>query len=430
MKSYILKGDIAFNETSKIMTCIENGYLVCEDGICKGAFSKIPEKYKELPVTDYSGNLIIPGMTDLHVHAPQYTFRGIGMDLELLDWLNTHTFPEEAHYSDLAYAKKAYAYFTEDLKRCFTTRAVIFATIHNEATLELMDQLEETGLITYVGRVNMDRNGGVNLQEANAEESLAGTKEWLQAALTKYKRTMSILTPRFIPSCSDELMKGLGRLAAEKKLRVQSHLSENPSEIAWVKELVPASDCYANAYELFDTMGTPEMPTIMAHCVYSDEREMDIMKSHGAYVAHCANSNLNLSSGIAPIRKFMDAGMNVGIGTDVAAGSSMNMLEAILNSIQVSKMYFRLVDNSVKALTFEEAFYLATEGGGSYFGKVGSFKDGYEFDAVVIDDSCMHSMRKFSPRERVERMCYNDADAYIMHKYVQGEMIFDRAVHM
>ena len=425
--SFILRGGIAFSEGSKSIVTYSKGYVVCVDGICKGAFSQLPDKYKDLPVYDYGDKLIIPGMTDLHVHAPQYTFRGIGMDEELLEWLSKYTFPEEAKYSDLAYARKAYEYFSEDLRRCFTTRAVVFATLHNEATIELMDQLEKTGMITYVGKVNMDRNGGAHLEEEDAAASLKATAEWLEAIQGRYKNTTPILTPRFIPSCSDDLMRGLGKMSAERGLRIQSHLSENQSEVAWVKELVPESTSYANAYEIFDTMGTAELPTIMAHCVYSGEEEMAILKNHGAYIAHCADSNMNLTSGIAPIRKFIDAGINVGLGTDVAAGSSMNMIKTMLISLQASKMYYRLVDTNVKPLSFEEMFYLATLGGGSYFGKVGTFKDGYEFDAVVIDDSKMYSMRDMSVRERIERMVYNDADAFITDKYVKGNKIYSSA---
>ncbi|SDI42768.1 guanine deaminase [Pseudobutyrivibrio sp. 49] len=424
--SFVLRGGIAFPESKKSITTYYRGYIVCVDGVCVGAFPTLPEEYKGLPLYDYGERLIIPGMTDLHVHAPQYTFRGIGMDEELLEWLSTYTFPEEAKYADLEYARRAYKYFTEDLRRCFSTRAVVFGTLHNEATLELMDQLEETGLITYVGKVNMDRNGGEILQEESAEASLQATVEWLEKCKGRYVNTNPILTPRFIPSCSNELMQGLGDLSRETGLRIQSHLSENLSEIAWVKELVPSSSCYANAYELFDTMGTPECPTIMAHCVHSDEKEMEILKKHGAYIAHCADSNMNLTSGIAPVRKFLDAGINIGLATDVAAGSSMNMVKTMLITLQASKMYYRLVDQNVKPLTFEEVFYIATEGGGSYFGKVGSFKPGYDFDAVVIDDSKMYSMRDMSIRERIERMCYNDADAVIKDKFVKGRKVYTR----
>lgn len=424
--SFVLKGEIAYAVDENTIQTYHNGYLVCEKGKCLGAFQELPEKFQNLPIHEHKNNLIIPGMTDLHVHAPQYTYRGIGMDLELLEWLNQHTFPEEAKYANLDYARRAYSYFAEDLRRCFTTRAVIFATIHNQSTIELMDQLEATGMVTYVGRVNMDRNGGVNLQEESADASLKGTIEWLDAVEGRYENTFPIITPRFIPSCSDELMMKLGQLAKKRELRIQSHLSENQSEIAWVKELVPKSGCYANAYEMFDSLGDIQHPAIMAHCVYSDRKEMDILKKYGTYVAHCPESNMNLSSGIAPVRKFMDEGIHVGLGTDVAGGSSLNLIKTILCTLQSSKMYYRLVDSSVKALTFEEVFYLATLGGGKYFGKVGTFKEGYDFDAVVIDDSKMYSMRAMTIRERIERMVYNDSDCIIIDKYVKGKQNFYR----
>lgn len=426
--SFILKGGIAFSDDIKKINTYESGYLVCVDGkvdtIIPGD-ELIPEKYDDLQVYDYSDSLIIPGMTDLHLHAPQYTYRGIGMDLELLDWLTTHTFPEEAKYEDIRYARHAYAYFAEDLRRSFTTRAVVFATIHNNSTKILMDKLEATGIITYVGRVNMDRNGGVNLEEESAEASLQGTRQWLADTENNYQRTFPILTPRFIPSCSDELMTGLGELAEERGLRIQSHLSENPSEIEWVKELVPQSASYGNAYEIFGNMGTPQRPTIMAHCVHSDDAELAIIKAHGAYVAHCPSSNLNLSSGIAPVRRMLDMGIDVGIGTDVSAGSSMNMVSTMQCAIQSSKMYFRLVNKDNKALTFEEVFYLATAGGGKYFGEVGTFKLGYEFDAIVINDSKMQSTRRMNVRDRIERMMYNDADCMILDKFVAGDRVFE-----
>lgn len=423
-KNFILKGEIAFSLNEKEIQTYHEGYVVCKEGICLGAFPDLPQEYEDFPLIDCGNHLIIPGMTDLHVHAPQYTYRGIGMDLELLEWLNQHTFPEEAKYADTAYASKAYSYFAEDLRRCFTTRAVIFATLHNQSTINLMDQLEATGMITYVGRVNMDRNGGEKLQKESAEASLQGTREWLDTIQGKYKNTFPIITPRFIPSCTDELMQGLGVLSEERNLRIQSHLSENKAEIAWVKDLVPSSSCYANAYEMFHTLGDSTRPAIMAHCVYSDEKEIAILKKHGTFVAHCPESNMNLSSGIAPVRKFLEAGLQVGLGTDVAAGSSMNMIKTMLCTLQASKMYYRLVDTNEKALTFEEVFYLATRGGGKYFGNVGTFQNGFEFDAVVIDDSKMHSMRNLSIRERLERMVYNDSDCIIMDKYVKGKQIY------
>ena len=147
------------------------------------------------------------------------------MDLELLEWLNTRTFPEEAKYSDMEYARKAYTIFAENMKHSATTRACIFATMHREATELLMDLMEETGLKTMVGKVNMDRNSPDILVEETAE-SLRETRQWLEDIKGRYRNTAPILTPRFIPTCSDTLMEELKKIQMEYDLPVQSHLSE------------------------------------------------------------------------------------------------------------------------------------------------------------------------------------------------------------
>lgn len=367
--------------------------------------------------------LIIPGMTDLHVHGPQYAFRGLGMDLELLDWLNANTFPEESRFEDLAYAKKAYEIFVSDLRNSTTTRACIFATLHTEATLLLMDLLEKSGLHTYVGKVNMDRNGTPALQEKDSDTSYADTEKWILHSLQAYSNTKPILTPRFIPSCSDELMRKIKKLEKRYHLPVQSHLSENINEIAFVKELVPSSSCYGDAYRQFGLFGN-EVPTIMAHCVYSNKEEIELMKRSGVYIAHCPESNINLASGIAPVRKYLEEDMHVGLGSDIAAGSSLNLLKSMAMAIQASKIYYRLVDQSKKPLAFSEVFYLATLGGGSFFGKAGTFLKGYAFDAVILDDSHIRSPRKMNLEERMERAMYLTDEIKIIHKYINGKFIF------
>ena len=140
---FALKGTICYSKNQKELVFHENSYVVCENSLCAGIFSQLPAEYKDIPVEDMGDRLIIPGFTDLHLHAPQYAYRGTGMDLELLDWLNTITFPQEAKYADLSYAKKAYSIFVDDLKHSFTTRACIFATLHRPATELLMDMLDE-----------------------------------------------------------------------------------------------------------------------------------------------------------------------------------------------------------------------------------------------------------------------------------------------
>ena len=205
---FALKGNLIYTKEIGTMEIAMQHYLVCEDGKVEGIYAALPEKFREIPVEDFGERLIIPGLTDLHVHAPQYSFRGMSMDLELLEWLETNTFPEESKYQDLEYAEKSYRIFTDHIRRSATTRVCAFATIHNEATLLLMDQLEEAGIAAMVGKVNMDRNSPDYLREASAKEAAEATKTWLRAVAERhYRHVQPILTPRFILSCSDELME-------------------------------------------------------------------------------------------------------------------------------------------------------------------------------------------------------------------------------
>lgn len=422
--SFVLKGDICYNASKTEFNTYQDAYLVCVDGISQGVYTILPEEFSELPVVDCTGHLIVPGLNDIHLHAPQYTFRGIAMDLELLDWLNTYTFPEESKYADLEYASRAYRIFADDIKHSATTRAVIFGTLHKQATELLMDLLEQTGLQTYVGKVNMDRNSPDFLTEQTAQNALAVTRAWIEETKERYVHTKPIITPRFTPTCTDELMKGLGELASEYNLPAQSHLSENLSEIDWVKELCPWSSCYGDAYDTFGLLGK-QTPTIMAHCNYSTDEEIELMKQSGTYIAHCPQSNTYLSSGIAPARRYLDADMHIGLGTDVAGGASLSMFRAISDAVAVSKLRWRLVDQDLKPLSIQEAFYMATLGGGAFFGKVGSFDKGFEFDALVLDDSGIRSPRELTIAQRVERFCYLQSEGGVIdHKYVGGVRIF------
>lgn len=420
---WIWKGNLCYSKERRKLEIIEQGYLLCEDGIVKGTERQIPEGWGEVPVRDFGDCLILPGLVDLHMHAPQYTFRGSGMDLELLEWLEQEAFPEEARYEDLGYAGKAYGDFARQLKHGAVARACIFATLHVPATLLLMDLLEETGLQVLVGKVNMDRNSPDTLRETDAASSAEETIRWLEACSGRYQRVKPILTPRFIPSCSDELMLRLHEIQKSRRLPVQSHLSENEGEIAWVKELCPEAEFYGDAYDRFGLFGREGCRTVMAHCVYSGDAEQQRMKENGVWIAHCPQSNTNLASGIAPVREFLERGLLVGLGSDVAGGSSDSIFRAMTDAIQVSKLYWRLIDQEKKPLTLEEAFYLATKGGGSFFGRVGSFEPGYEMDAVVIDDRRLRSARLFGIRQRLERICYLSDEREIAAKCVAGKEV-------
>lgn len=423
-RCFAIKGTICYSQGAQTLKTCERGYLLCEEGVCRGVFETLPAAYAGCAVRDYGDALILPGLVDLHTHAPQFSFRTLGMDLELLDWLNTHTFPEEAKYENIDYADRAYTMFVEDIKKGPNTRACIYATTHVPATLLLMDKLEASGLVTMVGKVNIDRNSTPELQEKSAARSLADTEKWLSAVAGRYRNTTPILTPRFIPSCTDALMRGLQDIQQRTGLPVQSHLSENKNEIDWVRALCPTSKFYGDAYDAFGLFGG-DAKTVMAHCCWSGEDEMRLMRRRGVYVAHCPQSNMNISSGIAPIRRFLQNGLRIGLGSDVAGGCHASIFRAMSDAVQVSKLHWRLVNADEPALTLAEAFYLATCGGGALFGKVGKFEDGYEFDAIVLDDKALAAPFPLTAEERLARVVYLSDDRQMVAKYVRGISILD-----
>ena len=421
--SFALRGTICSSGADRRLRVWEDAFLVCEDGRCAGVFEALPERFQGVPVEDCRGKLILPGLVDLHVHAPQYPFRGLGMDEELIAWLNRRAFPEERKYQNLDYARRAYEIFVEDLVRSPTTRACIFATIHTPATLLLMELLEASGLSALVGKVNMDRNAPVYLLEGEVREAVAQTRLWLEKS-AYFEHIKPILTPRFVPSVSDALMAELGSLQREYGLPVQSHLSENLSEIEWVQELSPESRFYGEAYQRFGLFGGEGCPTVMAHCVHSPPAELERMAERGVFVAHCPASNTNLASGIAPVRRYLEAGVPVGLGTDVAGGHSLSLFRAVTDAVQCSKLRWRLTDQSLTPLSLEEAFWMVTRGGGAFFGQVGSFEAGWSFDALVLDDAPERTTLTLTGRERLERALYLAEGCRLVSKYVEGRKLF------
>lgn len=412
MKAY--KGNIIFTENPQEFTIYEDSYILVEDGKVKDIVKEAPD----CEIEDFGEKLIIPAFNDIHIHAPQFTNSGIGYDEELIPWLNKYTFPTEAKYADPEFAKQIYKRFIEILWRYGSMRSVVFSSLHKEGTEILFDLFKESGLGAYIGKVNMDRNSVEGLTETT-EDSLKDTREIIE----KYRNeslVKPILTPRFVPSCTNELMEGLQEIILEEKLPVQSHLSENLGEIAWVKELHPESKDYGTVYDKYDMFGTT--PTIQAHCVYCTEDEKQLMEKQDVYVAHCPTSNLNLMSGLAPIREYLDRNIKVGLGTDVAGGHTFNMMQVMTSAIQVSKMYWLYVDKEKAPLNTAEAFYIATKGGGEFFGKVGSFEEDYFFDALVVDDSDLKDL-EINPRERLEKVIYMGDDTHIVKRFIEGNEV-------
>ena len=423
--SFILKGHICHTPEPGKFEIREDAFAVCENGLCEGIYDKVPDRFRGLEVIDCSGKLVIPGMADLHIHAPQFAYRGTGMDYELMDWLRLVAFPEEARYADPVYALKAYQIFADKMKQSATTRAVIFGTVHTEATLILADLMEQSGIHSYVGKVNMDRKSHPALTEKSPRQAAEETVRFIDETEKRgYRRTKPIITPRFIPSCTRKLMELLGRIREEYDLPVQSHLSENPLEIKLVSRLEPEAAFYGDAYDRYGLFGRKGAKTVMAHCVWSPPAEVRRIRENGVWIAHCPSSNMNIKSGIAPVRRYLEEGIRIGLGTDVAGGTSESMFRAITDAIQVSKLYWRHVDAQARPLSLAEGFWMATKGGGSFFGKVGSFGKGYVFDAVVLDDATEPCARPLTVMERLERAIYLELDRKeIMMKFAQGERI-------
>jgi guanine deaminase len=428
----IYKAHILYTKEKDHFEVLENGYVAVDaDGRVTGvsadpaSLGVNASQRCNTEIIDFGDKLLIPAMNDLHVHASQYRNQGIAMDLELMEWLQSYTFPEEMKYADTVYAERMYRRFVHDLWRVGTMRVCTFATIHTESTRLLMHLFQKAGMGAYVGKVAMNRNCPEGLSESvedmiqGYESLISDTQFSIFNSQFSIPLVRPIITPRFIPSCTPEMLRACSELADKHQLPVQSHLSENRDEIALVQEL--EGTWYGDAYNRYGLFG--QTPTVMAHCVFTEEEEMELMKRNDVMVAHCPTSNLNVTTGIAPVRQFLDEGVRVGLGSDISGGHNLSIFQVMVYAIQLSKAYYQL-HHERPYLTLSEAFWMATKCGGSFFGKVGSFEPGYEFDALVIDDSDLNHAN-YSLLERLERYVYIGDDRQIVHRFCRGKEIME-----
>lgn len=413
----ILKGNIIFTKTPDRFEVYKNSYIISINGKVEGIYSILPEKYTNYTVKDYGNRLIIPGFVDLHLHASQFLQCGMGMTKQLLDWLNDYTFNLERQFQDVEFAKEAYTLFADKLIANGTTRACIFASSSTKGTEILFEILKTKGIGAYVGKVNMDRNAPDFIIETT-EESIKGTK-YLIEKYKDEKLVRPIITPRFAPTSTNQLLKKLSKLAKAYNLPVQSHLSENIDEINWVQQLFPNSKKYSYVYDKHHLFG--QLPTVMAHAIYLDEDEINMIKRNKVTLAHCPDSNVNLRSGIMPLRKYLNMGLEIGLGSDIAGGHKIALNEAIVRAIQLSKL-LSMDKPEYKPISVSEGFYLGTKGGGQFFGKIGSFEKGYCFDALVIEDDTLIADR-YNLEDRLERFLYIGDDRNICARYVEGNKL-------
>ena len=331
----IFKGNFLYTPALGELTVREGEYLVVDGEKCAGFYRALPQEYAGQSVTDFGRALVLPAFCDLHLHAPQMVNRGVGYDQELLPWLETYTFPVEARYGDADFAEAAWKRFLNRMWANGTLRFSAFATIHKEAAWRLMELTERAGLSALIGKVNMDRNAPDSLRE-DTDASLADTEELICRSRAELKHVGYILTPRFVPSTTARLMDGLGRLGERYGLPVQSHLSENRSEIAWVGQLHPECASYTEVYRDYGLLRRG--CTIMAHAVHLTGREEAILREEGVTLAHCAQSNTNLSSGVMPLRRSLSEGLRCCVASDVAGGHAAAMNRHVAATVGLSKL--------------------------------------------------------------------------------------------
>lgn len=378
---------------------VDDAFLLIEDGAIVSVVTSQDHRWQELqnePATDLRDQgFLLPGFVDLHIHAPQFPQLGQALDVPLEVWLQTHTFPLEARYKDLDYADGVYRTLVRALLANGTTTAMYFATIHNPASLRLAEICLEMGQRALVGRVAMDFADECPdfYRDASAEESVALTEEFIAAvpglAGNHTGLVKPVITPRFIPSCSDKALQGLGDMAHRTDAHVQTHCSESDWEHGHV-----LARCGKTDTEALAEFGLLGRHTILAHSNFITDDDMDMIRKRGAGVAHCPLSNVYFSNAVFPLRRALEKGLHVGLGTDISGGPSASLLDSVRMSIAASRMMEDGVDAKSQAgergtpdsrIDFRTAFWLATRGGGEALDlPVGCFTPGNQFDAILV----------------------------------------------
>jgi guanine deaminase len=390
------------------------------------------------------GNLqyLLPGLVDLHVHAPQWPQLGLALDLPLEEWLQTYTFPLEARFQDVAYAAAVYESLVEGLIANGTTTALYYASIHLPATQRLADICLRRRQRALIGRVAMDHPDQcpVYYRDASAAVAEAQTREFIDYVHSlpgnEDALIRPVITPRFIPGCTDELLTRLGALARASGLHVQTHCSESDWEHGFVLDRCGRSDTAA-----LEKFGLLSRRTILAHGNFIGNDDIELIAKHGAAIAHCPLSNVYFSDAVFPLRRILDRGVHVGLGTDIAGGGSPSILDNARYAVMASRLLEagvdpgisrpqrRRDDSRIDALT---AFWLATAGGGEALDlKLGALREGFSFDAILIDagvaDANLRIEPAHTPQEILQKIIYNAARANIREVWVGNRSVHSKA---
>jgi len=356
----------------------EDGLLVIENGqVAKvGPAAELLPTLKGVEITEYRDALITPGFIDTHIHYPQ-TGMIASYGEQLLDWLNTYTFPTEQQFADKAHAADVAGIFLKELLRNGTTTALVFGSVHKQSVDAFFEAAEALNLRMIAGKVLMDRNAPDYLTDT-PESGYADSKELIERWHGKGRLHYAV-TPRFAPTSTPEQLELAGKLFAEfPDLYMHTHLSENRKEIEWVKALFPERKGYLDVYDHFKLIGAR---SVFAHGVHLCDDECKRLAETGSAVAFCPTSNLFLGSGLFDLNKLEEHGVRVGLGTDVGAGTSFSQLQSLNEAYKVMQLQGKKLDPF-------KSLYLATLGGANALyldDKLGNFLPGKDADFVVLD---------------------------------------------
>ncbi len=448
----IFQGTAFSSKSAKEIQIFEN-YLFCinADGMIEKMVSPEDAEYqtllnryqdKEIFHRLEEGQYFLPGFVDLHVHAPQWAQSGTALDIPLYDWLNTYTFPIEAKFSDLAFAKDVYEDVVSTLLANGTTTALYFATVHKEASLLLAEICAEKGQRGLVGKVVMDdpEQTPEYYRDENSKAALADTEEFIIAVKNLAKSTKQgvypVVTPRFIPSCTDDALKGLGELAAKYDAYVQSHCSESDWAHQYVKDRFNKNDAFA----LHD-FGLLREKSVMAHCNFLDEDDASLFAETGTAISHCPISNAYFANSVLPLAHFHEKGVEIGLGSDISGGFSPSLFDNVRQAVISSRMLEDGVNPSLPAekrgvansrITINEAFYFATAGGGESLSlPIGRLEENYTWDVQIIDTTVSSSKlpifdKNESLHDIFQKIMYLTRPENIREVWVQGEKVHFR----
>ncbi len=384
---------------------------------------------------------LMPGMVDLHVHAPQWPQAGKGLDLPLYDWLQDYTFPLEARFADVGFAREVYPHLVNALLANGTTSAVYFATVHNPASVALAEICLQQGQRGYIGKVNMDDPSQCPPYYIEAtEQGLADTEAFIQQVRAlpgnEGGLVQPVITPRFVPSCTPAMLKGLGELAQRYHCHVQTHCSESDWARDYSLEHYGQSDV-----AIYREMGLLTSRTILAHAIFMDDADLAAVKAAGAAIAHCPLSNIYFANAAMKTREMLDGDLQVGLGTDLAGAPIPSVFHTCLDAVSHSRAREDGTNTHRPAaergeagsrVSFLEAYWMATVGGGlAIDAKVGLFAPGYAFDALVVDanvpDSDLYLPQGMdTPRDRLEKLICLTRRHNIRTVWVQGRKVIQK----